>query len=61
MTAIEEYKIAALGIKLWNRFWFAVDMYFNKYTYQQALQELFGVKSSSKIVSHKKLLIITNK
>ena len=55
IAAIGEFKKAALSIKLWNRFWLAIDMYYHKHTYQQVLEELFGAKSSFKIVSHKKV------
>ena len=52
--SIEQYKNKNLNIKLWFRFWEALNLYKDGFTYEQVLQELFGVKSSAKIVQHKK-------
>lgn len=55
IEASEQYENKKLGIKLWNRFWKAIEMYENKSTYQHVLQTLFGAKSSSSCISHKKM------
>lgn len=52
--AFGKYKAKKLNIKLWNRFWKALDMYNNNKTYQEVLEELFGAKSSGNITTHKK-------
>ncbi len=49
------YEAKKLNIKLWNRFWKAIDMYDGGSTYQEVLEELFGAKSSASIKSHKKI------
>jgi len=54
LEAISKYKTSDLKIKLWFRFWLALEMYANGLSYQEVLQELFGAKSSTKIQNHKK-------
>lgn len=48
------FKDKKLNIKLWNRFWVALDMYNNDSSYQEVLTKLFGAKSSSCPQTHKK-------
>jgi len=48
------FKDKKLNIKLWNRFWVALDMYNNDSSYQEVLTKLFGAKSSSCTQTHKK-------
>ena len=43
-----------LNIKLWHRFWKALDMYNNDAMYQEVLKTLFGAKSFANVKSHKK-------
>jgi hypothetical protein len=52
--AIEVYLEKNLNIKLWNRFWKAIQMYKDNKSYQEVLQTLFGAKSDV-TVSHKKI------
>jgi transposase len=47
LEAISKYKTSDLKIKLWFRFWRALEMYANGLSYQEVLQELFGAKSST--------------
>ncbi len=54
LEAISKYKTSDLNIKLWFRFWRALEMYANGLSYQEVLQELFGAESSTKIQNHKK-------
>lgn len=52
--AFEKYSSKNLNIKLWNRFWKALEMYNLNKTYQEVLEALFGAKSSGEIQTHKK-------
>lgn len=52
--SIEAYKQKDLNVKLWHRFWRALGMYEDGSSYQEVLETLFGAKSSSKVISHKK-------
>lgn len=38
IEATEAYENKGLNIKLWNRQWKAIDMYFNGSTYQEVLE-----------------------
>ncbi|CAF1144751.1 unnamed protein product [Brachionus calyciflorus] len=58
LEAINEFKNIDLNIKLWNRFWRALEMYQSGASYQNFLEKLFGAKSSSKVISHKKAKIL---
>ena len=51
---MDQFERKNLNIKLWYRFWQAVEMYEGKATYQQVLQELFGAKSNAEVSNHKK-------
>lgn len=53
--SFEKYKEKKLGIKLWNRFWNAIEMYHNKSSYENVLCELFGAKSTQDVKSHRKI------
>jgi len=56
LEAINEYKNIDLNIKLWNRFWRALEMYQSCASYQNVLEKLFGVKlfliNKAKILIH---------
>jgi hypothetical protein len=52
--SIEVYQEKNLNIKLWNRFWRALEMYSNGKSCQEVQQTLFGAKSDV-TVSHKKI------
>ena len=54
IQSFEEYNKSNLNIKLWARFWKALDMYNENKTYKDVLQTLFGAKRSEKVVSHQK-------
>jgi hypothetical protein len=54
IESLNQYEEKNLNIKLWNRFWQAIRMYNEGSTYEQVLQTLFGAKSSSKVLTHKK-------
>lgn len=53
VESFANFKNKNLNIKLWNRFWDALEMYQNNYSYQEVLQQLFGAKSTL-TKSHKK-------
>ena len=53
IEALEEYEKKDLNIKLWNRQWRAIEMYFNGSSYKEVLETLFGARSSSNIINHK--------
>ncbi len=52
--AFIQYQEKKLNIKLWNRFWNALEMYENDCTYQEVIEALFGAKSSGFVKNHKK-------
>lgn len=52
--SLKAYEDKKLNIKLWYRFWQALEMYENESSYQEVLQTLFGAKSSDSITTHKK-------
>jgi hypothetical protein len=54
IESLNQYEEKNLNIKLWNRFWQAIRMYNEGSTYEQVLKTLFGAKSSSKVLTHKK-------
>jgi len=54
VESFAQYEKKKLNIKLWNRFWQAIEMYNYGDTYQQVLQALFGAKQTSTVVTHKK-------
>lgn len=54
MASFEKFKSKKLNIKLWNRFWEAIEMYNYGASYQEVLESLFGTKSSSEVQTHKK-------
>lgn len=53
--SIDEYRESGLNVKLWNRFWEAIEMYHGQSTYQQVLQILFGAKSTAYVKNHKNI------
>jgi hypothetical protein len=54
IEAIDNFKCKNMNIKLWNRFWRAIEMYENNATYQEVLCELFGAKSKGNVLHHRK-------
>lgn len=48
------YENSELNIKLWKRFWRALEMYSSDGSYQEVLQELFGAKMEAKVQNHQK-------
>lgn len=40
---------------LWRRFWKSIELYLSGGTYQDVLKIFFGVKSSAKVISKKKI------
>jgi len=54
IESIDAYKKKDLNVKLWHRFWRALEMYQNDSSYQEVLETLFGAKSSASVISHKK-------
>lgn len=54
VESFKHYKTKNLNIKLWNRFWKAVEMYERNCSYAEVLYELFGEKSKADVSSKKK-------
>jgi transposase len=54
VEVIDMYTDTKYNIKLWHRFWKALELYNNNLSYQEVLQVLFGSKSKE-TVSHKKI------
>jgi hypothetical protein len=54
VESFDQYEKKRLNIKLWYRFWQAIEMYSEGASYQQVLQTLFGAKQTSTPSSHKK-------
>ena len=50
---IESFKNCDLNKKLWNRYWKAISLYNQDYSYEKVLQTLFGAKSYDKVKHHK--------
>ena len=48
--SFEQYEEKILNIKLWYRFWRAIDMYNNSFSYQDVLKTLFGAKQLLSVV-----------
>ena len=55
IEAQRRYQQKGLSIKLWYRFWRAIDMYENNCSYVDVLHDLFGAKSSATIKTKKKI------
>ncbi len=53
-ASFENFQAENVNIKLWGRFWHALEMYNNNASYEEVLNTHFGAKQSSKVVSHKK-------
>jgi hypothetical protein len=53
--SIQKYIESGINVKLWNRFWEDIAMYYSDATYEQFLQSLFGAKSQSNIKNHKNI------
>ena len=52
-SSLDQYENKKLGIKLWGRFWKALEIYENNSSYQDVLQTLFGARSSATVKNHK--------
>jgi len=50
------FKLANMNIKLWNRFWTCVQMYYYEFTYKDILNNQFSSKMKEKPLSHTKII-----
>jgi len=49
-------KLANMNIKLWNRFWTCVQMYYDEFTYKDVLNNQFSSKMKEKPLAHTKII-----
>ena len=52
---MHQFQNKSLNLKLWFRFWKALEMYDGNSTYKEVLQALFGAKSTENVKTHKKV------